>query len=497
MSTDAGKYGEVFKCAFYVDLFSYFHSVGYHRFFDTRAPVVDAANYLYCNASEPNGFRPPGNNDDGSAIPAESHKIGYAHNENQSQWNDEFYAGLPTMHINFIAILNHNLGDAGGGFIDATTDPIRPRIYMKATNYHHEETEQLGDDDFNYWLFGNTNAEHNISTNQQIRKSINCHATIEDKSLLLSNMENGFSLVEFGDKYGGDNIMPLFANVAGMNLWWSNEGGTTSWHDDFFSGPGLQSKLGIGSYMVGCRMELPLTPNASLTVTYTNDGIESFQSVGGKTFNNINYLGPTEWINYKHPSFPSSDQSGDSTWYSTFKYPPFEIPSTGKKLFTGWLWTNPSWDFDGIGHGYNMYTGAKTGLGKHGKRVWELSFEFVDEKNMFSRNMVSGTYSMRRGTFEFPIVDTPIMTGGFPTKYHNNDTGDSDPITEWKANFFWVWQHTLGGKIPFLFTPNTDDTDSPGSLYDQFAICKFDNDSLQIRQVSHNLWNVSVSIREI
>ena len=137
MSTDAGKYGEVFKCAFYVDLFSYFHSVGYHRFFDTRAPVVDAANYLYCNASEPNGFRPPGNNDDGSAIPAESHKIGYAHNENQSQWNDEFYAGLPTMPINFIAILNHNLGDAGGGFIDATTDPIRPRIYMKATNYHH------------------------------------------------------------------------------------------------------------------------------------------------------------------------------------------------------------------------------------------------------------------------------------------------------------------------------------------------------------------------
>ena len=247
--------------------------------------------------------------------------------------------------------------------------------------------------------------------------------------------------------------------------------------------------------MVGCRMDLPLTPNVGLTVSYTNEGVETFESLGGKSFNNINYLGPNEWINYKHPAYQSLDETGK--WYSTFKYPPFEMPNSGAKTTDGWVNYYHNFDANGIGHGRNFYTGAKSGLGKHGKRIWELSFEFVDEKNMFARSMVSGTGTMTAGQFDSWAMDTPIMTGGFPTKSQNDDIVDDEPVTEWKENFFWIWQHTLGGKIPFIFTPNTQDTDHWTSLHDQFAICKFDNNSLQIRQVATNLWNVSVSIREI
>ena len=106
--------------------------------------------------------------------------------------------------------------------------------------------------------------------------------------------------------------------------------------------------------------------------------------------------------------------------------------------------------------------------------------------------MVSGTMDMG---YE---IDTPIMTGGFPTHYLD-EVDDDDPITEWTSNFFWIWQHTLGGKIPFIFCPNTVSMGSSHSHKhdDQFAICKFDNQSLQIRQVTTDLYNVSVSIREI
>ena len=69
-------------------------------------------------------------------------------------------------------------------------------------------------------------------------------------------------------------------------------------------------------------------------------------------------------------------------------------------------------------------------------------------------------------------------------------------------SFQWVWTHTLGGAIPFLFCPDTElitntDQESKKRLNENMCIATFDNRSLQVRQIAPNLYNVSVSIREL
>ena len=55
-----------------------------------------------------------------------------------------------------------------------------------------------------------------------------------------------------------------------------------------------------------------------------------------------------------------------------------------------------------------------------------------------------------------------------------------------------VWNRTLGGRLPFIFQPDKDNANP-----DQFAICKFDQDSLDIDRVAPNVYNIKLKIREV
>jgi hypothetical protein len=50
----------------------------------------------------------------------------------------------------------------------------------------------------------------------------------------------------------------------------------------------------------------------------------------------------------------------------------------------------------------------------------------------------------------------------------------------------------MGGHLPFIFQPNKDNDE-----IDQFAICKFDMGSFNFEQVSHNVYNVKLKIKEV
>lgn len=61
------------------------------------------------------------------------------------------------------------------------------------------------------------------------------------------------------------------------------------------------------------------------------------------------------------------------------------------------------------------------------------------------------------------------------------------------TNFFSQFmQKTLGGSLKFIFQPNNTDFNPDG-----FAICVLDQDSISIKQVAHNTYNISLRIMEV
>ena len=60
-------------------------------------------------------------------------------------------------------------------------------------------------------------------------------------------------------------------------------------------------------------------------------------------------------------------------------------------------------------------------------------------------------------------------------------------------NFFsQVWHKTLGGTLPFIFQPDNNNNNE-----DQFAICKFKENSLKATQSAVNVYDISVTIEEV
>ena len=48
---------------------------------------------------------------------------------------------------------------------------------------------------------------------------------------------------------------------------------------------------------------------------------------------------------------------------------------------------------------------------------------------------------------------------------------------------------TLGGKLPFIFQPDKNEP--------EFSICKIDNDSITYEQIAPEVFDVSLTIREV
>ena len=59
-------------------------------------------------------------------------------------------------------------------------------------------------------------------------------------------------------------------------------------------------------------------------------------------------------------------------------------------------------------------------------------------------------------------------------------------------NFFsQVWYKTFGGTLPFIFQPDKNNNNP-----DQFAICRFKDDSLKATQTAFNVYDISLTIEE-
>ena len=204
----------------------------------------------------------------------------------------------------------------------------------------------------------------------------------------------------------------------------------------------------IGAISTGIMYTMPHSPDLNLKMSIENDGYKSVTTSGGSTLTNIKYTGSPNWTNI--------DQQQRTT-----SMPPFSIRGEGSNSSSG-----DPWDHDHVN------------LKRNGRRTWEMKFSLMSDKDLFPSNF--GSYSHTENTSSYDEND--IHTNG--NFKHNMFTDDSF-IAQ-------VWNKTCGGALPFIFQPNSEN-DNP----DQFYKARFDQDTLEITQTAHQVYDISVKITEV
>ena len=108
-----------------------------------------------------------------------------------------------------------------------------------------------------------------------------------------------------------------------------------------------------------------------------------------------------------------------------------------------------------------------------------MKFKHLADKDMFSSNTKTSSHTENSSTYNSSDVNTD--TANDYLLYNMNE--DDSFIAQ-------VWNKTLGGALPFIFQPDSDN-------YDDFYICKFDKDKLKVNQSAYRVYDISLKIVQV
>ena len=205
--------------------------------------------------------------------------------------------------------------------------------------------------------------------------------------------------------------------------------------DDAEGSVGDLSNFQVGAISMGVMYTMPHSPDLDLAMEIEFGGYDEIETLGGSTFTNIRQTGAPTWINEKK--------------YSN----PFSVGDFSENRYLG---------------------GAK----RNGRRSWRLKFSYLEAKDVFSSNYMNTKHNETYANYDGDDIDSE-------NKFEYNMFTDDSFIAQ-------VWNKTLGGALPFIFQPDSNN-DNP----DQFCIAKFDMDTLSVKQVAFKTYNISVKIREV
>ena len=193
----------------------------------------------------------------------------------------------------------------------------------------------------------------------------------------------------------------------------------------------------VGSIPFGSYYDMPHSPDLDLSMEIEFDGYDTVQTRGGSTLTNVRYGGAPWWFD-KDANKVEPWSVGDSEGFSK----------------------------------------------RNGRRNWNLKFSYISAKDIFSSNSMSNTY----------IQD--------PDDSANDEYNDNDDLTTDRTAFEYNIDNDdcfisqvlnkVGNGDKFIFQP-----DNTANNPSDFAICQLDQDSLSIKQVAHNTYDISLKIREV
>ena len=201
----------------------------------------------------------------------------------------------------------------------------------------------------------------------------------------------------------------------------------------------------ISSCIIGNYYEMPHSPDLNLTMTREYGGTKTLETRGGATLTNSYWNKQPNWGN------------GLAAWE--------------------------------LGNNIEMQN-----LSKNGRRVWQLSFSYLSDSDLFGSNQSIGFRDSANTTYYPPPSDegTGVPDVGDWTSDGGTVAGFNYNLLTDENFFSSVVHKTNGGVLPFVFQP-----DSTNANIDQFAICMFDQNSFQFKQVANGVYNISMKIREV
>jgi len=199
----------------------------------------------------------------------------------------------------------------------------------------------------------------------------------------------------------------------------------------------------LGSFCVGYIYEPEFNADLGVSQTRIMDGIKNKNTKGGKTYSVINYLRPSNW------------------WTGS----PFEL-------------TNPDLISEPV-----AFNNARIG-----RRSWDVGFSQLSDRK-YTDGVPNGV---------FPANE--MVGRHLPDTVNGNYSSDQDYDSETRkfnyninndvSLYSTVYHHTLGGTIPFLFSPSSDN--SPQN----FAVCRFAKPGFKVTEKSYKRLNIKMKINE-
>ena len=195
----------------------------------------------------------------------------------------------------------------------------------------------------------------------------------------------------------------------------------------------------IGSIVIGTYYEMPKAANLSLSLSFEYGKAKELTSYNGSSYSNTMFT-PAKWGNYGAWELVAPQL----TYYN----------KTVQKYYQK--------------------------LSSKGRRIWDLSFSYIGDSDLWGSNQMLSNRVRLTDAQVADHGDEAIDINRYSYNLLNEDT------------FFSMWHKTLGGSLPFIFQADMDN-DNP----DQFAICKFRDNSLKATRSSPNTYDVSVTVEEV
>ena len=196
----------------------------------------------------------------------------------------------------------------------------------------------------------------------------------------------------------------------------------------------------LGAVSTGIQYTMPHSPDLNLNMEIEFDGVKTITTSGGGSISNVRYSGNPLWVN------------------GVNKTNPFDVYDTSLDVTTA-------------------------GARRNGRKSWSLKFSYIADTDLFSSNPKASSYTEHPNDSTYNDSDlNPEGGASDGSLAYNIETDDSF--------YAQVWNKTLGGALPFIFQPDSNDRDD-------FYICKFNQKSLKISQSAYKVYDISLKIEEV
>ena len=181
-----------------------------------------------------------------------------------------------------------------------------------------------------------------------------------------------------------------------------------------FLGTWLSNSICVGHYY-----DMPHSPDLELSLETEYDGYDSITTLGGSTLTKINYHGSPKW------------GGGLNPWE---------------------IGTNEIYDGNDDSPTYGEYTRSDF-TRRNGRRVWNLKFIYVSDKDLFASNYMSNTY-LNPNSSSTEYADGDIYEDNWALLPIRNSDFD-----DWTGDNLDDWRTILNESSPAVETTNTKITE--------------------------------------